>query len=269
MAVRANALSGSDWLKNSFSIWRDLVRDGERKSHPASFPVSLVRKILDCYAREPNSLILDPFAGSGSAMLAATQAGMRSVGLDINAKYRDLFLDRLDLFDVARNSGATEMWRYEICDAREKTEFFNVVRSESVDVCVTSPPYWDILNRRRSSDGKKAIAYSDSDLDIGNISSYDNFLSALGDVIENVETAIKDRCYLVLNVMDLRKGSKFYPLHQDSVTVIKQRTNLVLNDIIIWDRQKDYNQMRPLGYPHKFIINKVHEYLLVFRKEDG
>lgn len=269
MAVRANGLNGSDWLKNSFSIWRDFAKGGDRKSHPASFPIPLVRKILDCYARDSNSLILDPFAGSGSTMLAATQAGMRSVGLDINTNYRALFLDRLDLFDVAQCDGANEKWRYEICDAREKTEFFNVVQSESVDVCVTSPPYWDILNRRRSSDGKKAISYSDSDSDIGNISSYEDFLLAMGDVIENVGIAIKDRCYLVLNVMDLRKGSQFYPLHQDSVTIVKQRTNLVLNDIIIWDRQKDYNQMRPLGYPYKFIINKVHEYLLVFRKEGG
>ncbi len=46
MAERANALSGRDWLKNSFSIWRNFNRDGNRKSHPASFPVSLVQQIL-------------------------------------------------------------------------------------------------------------------------------------------------------------------------------------------------------------------------------
>jgi len=43
-------LGGAEWLKNSFSIWRDMPRDGDRKSHPASFPVSLVKRILDCYA---------------------------------------------------------------------------------------------------------------------------------------------------------------------------------------------------------------------------
>ncbi len=267
MVARANVLNGRDWLINSFSIWRDLVRDGDRKSHPASFPVSLVRKILDCYATGPDSVVLDPFAGSGSTLLAATHAGMRSVGLDVNAKYRDIFLNRLDLFNIAQKNGDDEIWHYEVCDARKDTTFFNVVKQESVDVCITSPPYWDILNRRRSSDGKDAIPYSSSESDIGNISSYDEFLCALGDVIENVGVALKNRRYLILNVMDLRKGSRFYPLHQDAVTIVGQRGNLVLDDIIIWDRQKDYNQMRPLGYPHKFIINKVHEYLLVFRKD--
>ncbi len=267
MAVRANVLSGRDWLMNSFSVWRDLPRDGDRKAHPASFPVSLVQKILNCYAKSPNTLVFDPFAGSGSTLLAATYAGMPSVGFDVNAKYKDIFTNRLDLFNLSKNGNGEKIWRYEICNARECPAFFNLIEKESVDLCITSPPYWNILNRRRTSDGKKSISYSDSDADIGNISCYDEFLSALGDVIENVGLALKDRCYLILNVMDLRKGSIFYPLHQDTVTVVKQRSDLVLDDIIIWDRQKDYNQMRPLGYPYKFIINKVHEYLLVFRKK--
>lgn len=266
-ASRANQLSGAEWLKNSFSIWRDLPRDGDRKSHPASFPVSLVKKILDCYARGPDSLILDPFAGSGSTLLAATAKGMQSVGLDVNAKFKEVFLGRLDLFDASQQNGNANLWRYEICDARDRAAFFVAVEKGGVDLCVTSPPYWDVLNRRRTSDGKKAIAYSDSDSDIGNIASYEEFLRALGDVVQNIGDALRHRGYLVLNVMDLRKGSRFYPLHQDSSVVVQERSGLVLNDILVWDRQKDYNAMRPLGYPHKFIVNKVHEYLLVFRKE--
>ena len=269
MAERANALSGRDWLKNSFSIWRNFNRDGNRKSHPASFPVSLVQQILSCYAKSEESLILDPFVGSGSTLIATTQAGMCSVGLDVNAKYKDIFIERLDALTCPPNNDKGKMWRYEVCDARECSAFFSVVQKESVDVCITSPPYWDILNRKRSSDAKKSISYSKSDLDIGNIDSYSEFIAALGDVMENVGQALKNQGYLILNVMDLRKGSVFYPLHQDAVTVVQQRSELILEDIIVWDRQKDYNQMRPLGYPYKFIINKVHEYLLVFRKRDG
>jgi len=265
MAARANNLNGRDWLLNSFSVWRDLPRDGERKSHPAAFPVALAGKILDCYAQGPDDVVLDPFAGSGSTLLAAARAGMRSLGLDINEQYREFFLDRVDLVDLAHCGGA-DMWRYEVCDSRDRRAFLKAVAKQSVGICITSPPYWDILRRRRSSDGKKAIAYSDSVTDIGNIADYGEFLQALGDVAENIGIALKDRGYLILNVMDLRKGGRFYPLHQDAAEVVTQRGGLHLEDIIIWDRQKDYNQMRPLGYPHKFIINKVHEYLLVFRK---
>ncbi len=37
-------------------------------------------------------------------------------------------------------------------------------------------------------------------------------------------------------------------------------------DIIIWDRQHEYNNMKPLGYPYIFRVNKVHEYVLIFKK---
>lgn len=49
------------------------------------------------------------------------------------------------------------------------------------------------------------------------------------------------------------------------VTEAARESGFELQDIIIWDRQSEYNNLRPLGYPYKFIVNKVHEYLLVFR----
>jgi len=46
-----------------------------------------------------------------------------------------------------------------------------------------------------------------------------------------------------------------------------QKIGYIYDDLIIWDRQADYNNMRPLGYPYKFRINKVHEYLMIFIKK--
>ena len=66
--------------------------------------------------------------------------------------------------------------------------------------------------------------------------------------------------------MDIRKKSVFYPLHSDLATEL-QNQGYEFDDIIIWDRQQDYNNMRPLGYPYKYRINKVHEYILIFIKK--
>ena len=67
--------------------------------------------------------------------------------------------------------------------------------------------------------------------------------------------------------MDIRKKDKFFPLHID-LTISLQSIGYLLDDIIIWDRQSEYNNMRPLGYPYKFRINKVHEYVLIFIKNN-
>ena len=258
---RANQLNGSEWLKNSISVWRDFVKDKDSKDHPAPFPIGLVSKLIDCYVANRSGVLLDPFAGSGSALIAALNRGMSAVGADVNVAYRDLFRNRLDFI-----SGMDSEWVYEVQDARFLSK---IVEAGSVEICITSPPYWDILSRRRSADGKSSRPYSHNEHDLGNISEYDFFLSALGEVVQQVELALRLGGYFILNVMDIRKGGQFYPLHNDAILSINSQTNLTLEDIIIWDRQSDYNAMRPLGYPSKFIINKVHEYLLVFRNREG
>lgn len=256
-AQRANSLNGSDWLKNSFSIWRDFRKDLGATEHPAPFPLALATRLIECYASDPCGVVLDPFAGSGTTLIAALRKGMKATGFDINPDYRILFEQRISLFE------ANGHWNYEVCDARRMSKFLS---PGSVEICITSPPYWNILNRRRSADRKENIPYSANAEDIGNLEDYNTFLDALGDVASGVGTALRPGGYFVLNVMDIRKGPNFYPLHQDASTVVAQSGELTLDDIIIWDRQSDYNSMRPLGYPYKFIINKVHEYLLVFRK---
>lgn len=257
-AQRANSLTGSEWLKNSFSIWRNLGKDTDAKEHPAPFPVALTAKLIDCFAANRKGILLDPFAGSGSSMLAALQAGMEAVGFDINPEYRDVFEKRLSSLKC-RN----KRWRYEIQDSRHLAD---KVKSDTVEICITSPPYWDILNRKRTADGKKSTPYSINGHDLGNIDDYGLFINALEQVSNQVEQVLRPRGYFILNVMDIRKGPTFYPLHQDASNAVLKSENFTLEDIVVWDRQQDYNAMRPLGYPHKFIINKVHEYLLIFRK---
>lgn len=256
-ALRANALAGAEWLKNSFSIWRGLGKDADAADHPAPFPVALASRLIDCYAADREGLLLDPFAGSGSSLLAALRAGMGAVGFDINPEYKDVFERRLSLFEVQN-----PRWRYEVQDARNLGE---AVEAGTVEICITSPPYWDILNRKRTADRKKANPYSSNVHDLGNREDYGEFLAALGAVAGQVSQVLRPRGYFVLNVMDIRKGPVFYPLHQDASEAVLGVGGFTLEDIIIWDRQADYNAMRPLGYPCKFIINKVHEYLLVFR----
>lgn len=254
-AKRANLLSGAEWLQRSFSVWRELDKNNEERKlkHPAMFTSKLMNRILESYTCK-SGMLLDPFAGTGTALLAALNNNMEAVGLDINPHYREVFKNRVDLFDHNR-------WGYHVIDARCLGE---VVLPQSVDICITSPPYWNILNRNRTADGKTARSYSNAKNDLGNIEAYDEFLISLNEIISLVKISLKPSAYFILNVMDLRKGSLFYPLHMD-VTNIAQESGFELQDIIIWDRQRDYNNMRPLGYPYKFIVNKVHEYLLVFR----
>lgn len=259
-----NNLTGKEWLQNSFSIWRDLGKTEEEKKlkHPAIFTVKLVSKLIDTFCKPNGGLILDPFAGSGTALIAGMIKEKDVIGFDLNSKFKDLFLERASGSYKLNPYGLEDKYKVE-----NSKNISKIVEENSIDLCITSPPYWDILNRRRTADSKNNVNYSDKNEDIGNITDYEEFLQALKQISNEVYKVLKPKGYFIMNVMDLRKKSNFYPLHIDASNLAKQ-IGFSFEDIIIWDRQPEYNNMRPLGYPYKFIVNKVHEYLLILRKPE-
>jgi DNA modification methylase len=66
----------------------------EKRVHPTQKPIPLGRWILDKFAK-PNDLIFDPFAGSGSFLIACKQAGFNFIGCEINPEYCDVANRRL------------------------------------------------------------------------------------------------------------------------------------------------------------------------------
>jgi DNA modification methylase len=257
---RLNDLDGKTWTRYSISIW-DLTKstDEAQLRHPALFPVSLISRLLEIYTK-PGDVVLDPFMGAGSTLLAAVNLKRKAIGFDISPQYVTLAQNRLR--EGGYSESSTDQVQLYQEDARLLDQF---VQPESVDFVVTSPPYWDIHNQRRTADRKSPRPYSRASNDLGNISDYHQFLGELGTVLSQLHSAIKAGRWCVLIVMDLRKGRNFYPFHIDCIEKM-QEVNFLLEDIIIWDRRRDYHNLRPLGYPTIFRVNKVHEYLLIFQK---
>ena len=62
------------------------MRLKEKRYHPTQKPVALIRWILNKYTRE-NDIVLDPFCGSGSILVACKQLNRRFIGIDKESKY--------------------------------------------------------------------------------------------------------------------------------------------------------------------------------------
>lgn len=254
--ARANDLTGREWLRNSISVW-PIAKSGEDKAlgHPAIFPEQLVERLLQCYLSGSNKTVLDPFMGVGTTLSSACKQGHFGIGFEIYSEFVQTAFERLEKFENA--------YRVFENDALKIGEFVGV---GSVDMVVTSPPYWNILTRRRTADYRPTVNYGGSEQDIGNIADYEEFVQSFAEIMREVYHTLKGGAYCVVNVMDLRVKNKFYMLHSDICAALKA-IGYELDDIIIWDRRSDYNRLRPLGYPSKFRINRVHEYLLIFQKE--
>ena len=89
----------ADISRNEFIEWTNAVwsfggESAKRVGHPAPYPVELPLRCLKLFSYVED-LILDPFSGSGSTLLACLKTGRRGIGVDVDKKYCALSVERL------------------------------------------------------------------------------------------------------------------------------------------------------------------------------
>lgn len=265
MATRMNNFTGKEWLQNSFTIWHDIKKTSEERKlkHPALFPQQLVEKIINIYTKDPGEVILDPFLGIGSTVIGAYNLGKKGIGVDLSSDFIKITKQRIKNFQPKLLNNDKPIKPKIILGNSKNLDKW--IKPESVDLVITSPPYWDILNMTRTVDKRKNKNYSDNSEDLGNIHDYNKFLTELKKVYAEVYKTLKPNKRCVSVVMDIRKKDKFFPLHIDQSRIMSE-IGFELEEFVIWDRASEYNNMKTLGYPWVFRFNKVHEYICIYWK---
>jgi len=83
--------------KHPGTVWiasRILHNHPENVGHETQKPLSLFKKIVRI-SSNPNSLILDPFLGSGTTLRAAKDLGRKAIGIEIEEKYCEIAAKRM------------------------------------------------------------------------------------------------------------------------------------------------------------------------------
>ena len=78
------------WFKQ---IWT--IKGASTREHPAPYPLELAYRLVRMFSFQ-DDIVLDPFCGSGTSILAAMKAGRNSVGIEIDPKYCNMIMQRLD-----------------------------------------------------------------------------------------------------------------------------------------------------------------------------
>jgi DNA modification methylase len=84
-----STLLTDDFMASTLDIWSIPPESARRVGHPAPFPVELPEELIRLYTFR-DDLVLDPFMGSGSALVAAARLGRRYIGYDLDARYVDI-----------------------------------------------------------------------------------------------------------------------------------------------------------------------------------
>lgn len=102
--------------KNEYSAWfRQMwtIPGASTKKHPAPFPLDLAYRLVRMFSFIGDT-VLDPFAGTGTTMVAALRAGRNSIGIDVEPSYINMAKIWLQEESASFLSNATI-----ICDSLE------------------------------------------------------------------------------------------------------------------------------------------------------
>ena len=89
-----NTLTSDEFMAATLDIWEIPPESARRVNHPAPFPVELPARLIELYTYE-DDLVLDPFMGSGSTLVAAARLARRYVGYDLDQTYVSLARNRV------------------------------------------------------------------------------------------------------------------------------------------------------------------------------
>ena len=274
---KLNELSGKDWIKftKSWFVHRPEPRGDRKIRHPASFPESLVKEFISFFTKR-GELVVDPFLGTGSTLVAALETGRSGVGFEIVKKYAEIARDRVE-DAVARNGvhSATEsessFTRIVTADSSKLSKTWREKGFPMADYCITSPPYWNQLRKshmRQKGRAEKGLdtTYSDNPREIGNIEDYSEFLRALKRTFDEVHKVMKPKGYLTIITNNVFSDGRMFPLAFDTVsTLTAEPYAWTPKDEKVWCQ--DDKTLLPLGVFNAWVGNRHHQYCLIFRKE--
>lgn len=262
-----NCLTAKEWLKSQLGVWqfnyegRD-IRD--KTKHPATFPISLSKKIIELFSHK-GELVLDPFVGSGTTLVAANDTNRNAIGFDLQEKYIALCADRLSQTDISSTA-------HQIAIQDDAVNIVKYLPNDSVKLIWTSPPYANLLNRKRKNKSRrdrdneqlgKVEQYSQDARDLGTM-SIENYTVAMGDIFEKLLPILQPKGHCVINVPDMWWENQRITIHVSLIQELRKR-GYELRNIIIWDRTNIVNKIGIFGWPSNYITMGVtFEYLLDF-----
>ena len=267
-----NCLTAKEWITSQLGVWKFSYESRDirnKKAHPATFPIALAKKCISLFTHE-GELVLEPFMGSGTTLVAAQDLNRNAVGFDLNEEYTELSRTRL-LIDSPGNGQTSQIAQCD--DARNIPAY---IQPNAVGLILTSPPYANLLNRPRLNKSRrsdqrdndqylKVEQYSQDPRDLGTM-NVDKYQQAMAEIFEGMLPLLREKGHCVVNVPDMWMENHRVTIHMSVVDALRE-VGYELRNIIIWDRTNIVNRIGIFGWPSNYItMGTTFEYLLDFWK---
>jgi DNA modification methylase len=277
-----SCITAKEWVKSQVAIQEFPITEDEIKEfyyegrdirdkdvHPAVFPIALPAHFIKTLTHK-GELVLDPFAGIGTTLIAAQDLGRNAVGFDLKEEYVETSRKRLGQKKII-DDGTKQIPIFD--DAHNIPKY---IEENTVSLCITSPPYANMLAHRRlnksirgdlrkNSHYLKVQQYSNDPADLGTM-NHEKYSKALEEIYSGILPLMKKRAHCVINVNDVWKNNKRIPTHVYVLEALK-KAGFEFRNTFIWDKRNLVNRVGIFGWPSNFIsLGATMEFILDFWK---
>ncbi len=251
-------LTKDEWREYTKTVW--VIPNTSHPIHPAVFPFEIPKRLIKLFSFQGET-VLDPFAGIGTTAKAALEHKRKAICVEQSKKYCNLIKEELKAPEAKHS---LENGLQIVHGDSRKLDF---LKDESVQLIITSPPYWDKANYGRSSKN------------LGNTRGYMHFFAKIHPVFSECFRVLESGrklCIVIANVNQYTDcGLLTFPLSSD-FSILLREIGFVMVSELIWSkdgtggRWGSWGKQRPIfgsyPYPPNFLFKNVHEYILIFAK---
>lgn len=272
---RLNNLTAQDWLRftKTWFVHNPPPRKKNEILHPAKYPEKMIEEFIKFFTK-PGAVVLDPFLGTGSTLVACQSSGRQGIGIELQKKYADIALERVKNIELQQKLTGQDNKQpsKQLVLQGNSAELEKIWKKYSlplVDFVITSPPYGPMLNKKglvtkeREEEGLDLNYSNDSD-DLGNASSYDHFVQRLVDIFVSMKDKVKSGGYLVIILQNYMDKGEYKTLAWDVGKELSRHYQLRGERLWCQDNKTLY----PYGYRYSFVPNVHHHYCLILRKRE-
>ncbi len=272
-----NDLSGGEWtfflnsvINTRFSTkGKDSYAHDIRKAHPSPKPPQLMEEIIRFFTKE-NELVFDYFMGVGGTLLGASLSNRRAIGIDLEKGYIEIYKK------ANKELGLKEQISFpgdSINILNNPIKLNKILNGELFSLILIDPPYGDMMSREKTGEALKrgedtsATPFTNLTTDLGNM-NWETFRNIFKTSIINSVKFLKNKGHLVVFIKDLQpKKEDLNLFHAELIKDIHSIKNMKYLGMKIWADQGV--NLYPYGYPYSYVSNQIHQYILIFKKENG
>ena len=247
--ITPTASSKSNWDDAYLPAWeskRQIYETAAENRLPkgvlmSEFHAGLCENIVHYWSMVGDTIV-DPFAGRLTRAFVSQSLGRNYYGYDVSPETVKKVRHELDRHEL----GAT-IYEEDGCEMKSTP-------NESANLVMTCPPYADI-ERYESAEGQ-----------LSDIRKYDEFCERIQVCGDNIERVLKPGGFAVWVCGDFRKDGEYKSFHSDTINMFT-KSGLILHDIIVMKNNTIFAALQAGKCASKRYTAKVHEFVLVFRKE--